>query len=123
MSQSPKSLPLSEIIPLALESLGVAVSIISPEGELLYFNQRSTEILDRKPEYIGQDVHSHHQTEAANEKLDAMLDAFKGGGREPFTYRAKPYGKVIEVTLAPVTKEGELVACVQSVRPLEESGS
>jgi PAS domain-containing protein len=120
MSTTDKSIALDEIIPLALDCLGVAVSIISPSGELLYFNRRATEILDRKPEYIGDDVHSHHQTEAANQKLDNMLSALAGGRTEPMVYRAKPYGKAIEVTLAPILKDGVLLGCVQSVRQVEE---
>jgi DUF438 domain-containing protein len=96
--------------------MDVAVSIIDAKGTLLYYNRASEEILDRKPEYIGTDVHSHHKKKESNETLDKMLGAFKEGRTEPFHYEAKPYGKVILVTLSPVIKDGQFMGCVQTVR-------
>ena len=46
---------------LALECMGVAVTIIDTNGILLYYNRRAAEILDRKPDYIGTDIHLHHK--------------------------------------------------------------
>ncbi|MFC1822057.1 hypothetical protein ACFL9T_05070 [Thermodesulfobacteriota bacterium] len=38
-----------------------AVSIIDRKGTLLYYNRFSSEILDRKPDYIGNDIRSHRR--------------------------------------------------------------
>lgn len=109
---------LGELYNLALDSMDVAVSIIDTKGTPLYYNRQSARILDRKPEYIGTNIHSHHQR-AANEKLDQMLKNFENGRTKPFLYEARPYGKVIFVTLAPLIKDGALVGCVQTIRTKE----
>jgi len=113
---------LGELTHLALDSLDLSVSIIDADGTLIYYNRHSANILNRKPEYIGTDIHAHHKP-PANEKLDRMLRDFKNGRTEPFHYEARPYGKVISVTLTPLIKDGELLGCVQTVRPTEALGS
>jgi PAS domain S-box-containing protein len=95
--------------------MDVSVSIIDPKGTLVYYNRQAAKILDRKPKYIGTDIHTHHHP-PANEKLDQMLEAFEKGRTEPFFYEARPYGKVIYVTLTPLIKNGEFLGCVQIVR-------
>ena len=107
---------LGELIHLAMDSMGVAVSIIDAKGTLLYFNRYSTEILDRKSEYIGTDIHSHHKKTESNQKVNRMLKRFEEGGKDPFHYEAKPYGKAICVTLSPIIKNDKFVGCVQTVR-------
>jgi len=110
-----KPAPLSELAHLALDCLDLAVSIIDADGTLIYYNRHSAKILNRKSEYIGKDIHAHHQ-KPANEKLDRMLRDFRNGRMEPFHYEARPYGKAISVTLSPLLKGGELLGCVQTVR-------
>ena len=116
MNDNGRKNQLEEIVNLAMDCMGVAVSIIDKKGALLYYNQHSAKILDRKPEYIGTDIHSHHQKADSNKKLDLMLKEFVEGRKDPFHYEAKPYGKIIVVTLAPILKNGEFVGCVQTVR-------
>lgn len=111
---------MEELIVLAVESMGVAITLIDTEGRLVYYNRQAAKILDRKPEYIGEDVHSHHKKAPSNEKLDLMLQDFKKGRTEPFRYQAKPYGKPILVTLSPIWKDGEFVGCSQSVMLKED---
>jgi DUF438 domain-containing protein len=108
---------LGEIVNLAMDCMGVAVSVIDAKGTLLYYNRYSEKILDRKPEYIGTDIHSHHKNAASNQKVDSMLKAFAEGRKDPFHYEAKPYGKIISVTLSPILKNGEFIGCVQTVWP------
>ncbi|MGD2184991.1 MAG: PAS domain-containing protein [Desulfobacterales bacterium] len=106
---------LGELFHLALDCMGVAVTIIDTKGTLLYYNPHSTKILDRKTEYIGTDIHSHHKA-TSNEKVDLMLKAFEEGRKDPFHYETKPYGKTICVTLAPIINNGKFVGCIQTVR-------
>ena len=98
---------LEELINLAMNCMGVAVTIIDTKGILLYYNRQSAKILDRKPGYIGADLHSHHKKANSNKKVDLMLKEFKKGRKEPFHYKAKPYGKIIFVTLSPIVKNGD----------------
>lgn len=113
---------LGELVSLGMDYMGVAVTIIDCNGTLLYYNPHAVKILDRKPEYIGSDVRSHHKKSASNQQLDLMLQAFKRGRREPFRYEAAPYGEAILVILSPIVKDGEFVGCVQSAM-LKESSS
>jgi DUF438 domain-containing protein len=107
---------IGELIHLAMDCMGVAVTIIDPKGILLYYNRYATEILDRKPEYIGTDIHSHHKKKESDQKVNRMLKHFEEGRKDPFHYEAKPYGKTICVTLAPMIENGKFVGCVQTVR-------
>jgi len=78
------------LLELAMECMGVGVTIIDTEGTLLYYNRQAARILDRKPEYIGKDIHPHHKKADSNRKFDFMLQAFQKGRTEPFHYQAKP---------------------------------
>jgi len=123
MEDKERNSQLHELVCLAMDSLGVAVTIIDTKGILLYYNEESAKILDRKPEYMGKDIHSHHKKAETNKKFDKMLQEFSGGRTEPFHYEARPYGKVILVTLTPIIKDGQFVGCVQSVRRKKETMS
>jgi len=116
MNENERKTKLGELVNLAMDCLGVAVTIIDTKGTLLYYNQHSAKILDRKPEYIGTDIHSHHKEAAINKKVDLMLKEFEEGRKDHFHYEAKPYGKIIFVTLAPIIKNGEFLGCVQTVK-------
>ena len=107
---------LEELINLAMDCMGVAVTIIDEKGTLLYYNRHSAKILDRKPEYIGTDIHSHHKKTDSNQKVNRMLKRFEEGRKDPFHYAAKPYGKTIFVTVSPIIKNDKFVGCVQTAR-------
>jgi DUF438 domain-containing protein len=111
---------LKELISLAMESLDVAVTIIDTKATLLYYNRQAAKILDRKPEYIGKDVYSHHVKANSSKKLESMIQTFRKGRTEPFHYEAKPYGKTILVTLSPILEDGKFIGCVQSVQLKED---
>ncbi len=104
-----------ELIKLAMECMGVAVTIIDRQGVLLYYNKEASRILDRKPEYVGGDVHLHHKKTDSNNKLDSMLQDFQKGRTKPFYFEVKPYGKTILVILSPIVKNGQFIGCIQSV--------
>ncbi len=105
----------TQLIKLAMDSMGVAVSIMDTEGTLLYYNNQAAKILDRKPEYIGEDVHSHHKKPSSNSKLELMFQEFQKGRTEPFYYEVQPYGKIILVIVSPILENGRFIGCVQSV--------
>ena len=116
MKDDQRKTPLGELVNLAVDCMGVAVTIIDTRGTLLYYNKQSAMILDRKPEYIGTDIHSHHKKANSNQKLDLMLNEFERGRKAPFYYKANPYGKIIFVALSPIINEGKFIGCVQTVR-------
>lgn len=104
------------IINLAMDCLGVAVTIIDTDGKLLYYNKRAADILDRKPEYIGKDIYSHHLQPSSNKKVASMIQDFEKGRVEPFRYKAKPYGKTILVTLSPLLKNNQCLGSLSCCR-------
>ncbi len=104
-----------ELIRWAMESMGVAVTIIDSKGKLLYYNREADRILDRKPEHLGDDIHSHHKQANSNIKLDSMLQEFQKGRTKPFYFEVKPYGKIILVILSPILESGKFIGCTQSV--------
>ena len=122
MHQQETEIQLAELIILAMDCLEVGVTIFDPQGTLLYYNSAATKVIDRKPEYIGTDIHRHHKKPSTNKKFDLMLQKFSEGRTEPFHYEAKPYGQVILVTLSPIRKAGKLVGCVHCVRLKEAIG-
>ncbi len=122
MEERENKIKLDELVILAMDCLEVGVTIFDPQGTLLYYNNYSTKVLDRKPEYIGTDIHRHHKKPTTNEKFDLMLQKFSEGRTEPFHYEAKPYGQVILVTLSPIRKAGKLVGFVHCVRLKEAVG-
>ena len=110
-----------ELINYAMDCLGVAVTIIDPKGKLLYYNNHAAKILDRKPEYIGNDVYQYHKKAKSNDKIKSMIHEFQNGRISPFLYEAKPYGKSIFVTVSPILSDGKFIGCVQSVIPKEDT--
>ena len=102
-------------IPLMVDMIPVAITIIDLEGHILFYNDYSSRVLDRKPEYLGSDIRDCHQKPETNVRIDNMLNEFKAGRREAFYYEAFRYGKDIAVTLSPFEVDGQLVGCIQSV--------
>ena len=111
---------MRELVVNAMDCLGVAVTILDPNGILLYYNKHAAKVLDRKPEYIGSEVYTFHKKAASNEKIRSMIHEFRNGRTAAFHYKAKPYGKSIFVTVSPILEEGIFKGCVQSVVLEEE---
>ena len=102
-------------IPQIIDKIPVAITVIDLEGHILFYNQYSSQVLDRKPEYLGTDIRGCHQKPETNERIDHMLAEFKAGRRDEFYYEAFRYGKDIAVTLSAFEVDGQLVGCIQSV--------
>jgi sensor histidine kinase regulating citrate/malate metabolism len=107
---------LSEWADRLLEHAGVGVTIVDRTGHVRYYNKWASEHLDRKSDYIGDDVRNRHRRAITNPRFDAMLKLFEDGRVEPVRYVARPYGKTtILVTVSPIFVAGELVGFSQIV--------
>jgi PAS domain-containing protein len=104
---------------LALEELGLAVTLTDPEGVLLYYNPKAAALLDRRPEQIDGDIRSCHKKPESNAKIDDMLAAFKQGRLAPYNYEALRYGRRLSVTIKPLSRGGELLGVMQVVREIQ----
>ncbi|MGD8522425.1 MAG: PAS domain-containing protein [Desulfobacterales bacterium] len=102
-------------IPQILDKIPVAITVIDLEGNILFYNHYSSQVLDRKPEYLDTDIRSCHQKPETNDRIDRMLAEFKAGRRDDFYYEAFRYGKDIAVTLSPFEVDDKLIGCIQSV--------
>lgn len=111
---------MRELVFNAMECLGVAVTILDPNGVVLYYNQHAAKILDRKPEYIGSEVYAFHKKASSNEKIMSMIHEFRNGRTAPFRYKAKPYGKTVFVTVSPIMEQGIFKGIVHSAILEEE---
>jgi transcriptional regulator with PAS, ATPase and Fis domain len=107
---------LSEWADRILEYAGVGVTLVDRQGRCVYYNRWAKDHLDRKPEYIGDEIHNRHRRAITNPRFDAMLKLFDEGRMEPVRYVARPYGKTtILVTVSPIHVDGELVGYSQIV--------
>jgi sensor histidine kinase regulating citrate/malate metabolism len=104
-----------------LEQAGLGVTIVDLDGSVLFYNKWADARLDRKPEYLGQDVRDRHHRAVTNPRWNAMLQLFIDGRDEPVRYVARPYGKMtILVTVSPIRVAGELVGLSQIVQIRDE---
>ncbi len=103
----------------SIDSLPLAITILDPKGRMLYYNEYSTRFLDRRPEYLGEDIRNCHRQDSSRAKIDRMLGDFADGRREPFTYRIERSAKRYRVILSPVEEEGSFSMCIQTVVPDE----
>ena len=102
-------------IPLIIDKIPVAITVIDLKGNILLYNEYSSQILDRKPEYLGTDIRNCHQKSDSIDKIDNMLAEFKTGTSEDFYYETIRYERHIAVTLSRFEVDGELIGCIQSV--------
>jgi len=102
-------------IALILEAIPVGITVVDLNGHIQYYNDFSSQILDRKPEYIGQDLRNCHNTAASVEKIDHMLKAFKKGRQDEFGYETIRNGRHLAVKFSPLMVDGKIIACVQTV--------
>jgi PAS domain S-box-containing protein len=105
----------------ALEKLPVGITIIDPEGHILYYNEYSSKVVDRKPEYLGKDIRTCHQHTESIEKIDKIFSDLKAGKSEEFRYEAERGGVRLRVTVSPFEFEGRLIGFVQSFIVLQGS--
>ena len=95
---------LSEWADRLLEYAGVGVTLVDRQGRCVYYNKWAKDHLDRKPDYIDDDIRNRHHRAITNPRFDAMLKLFEDGRMEPVRYVARPYGKTtILVNLADVS--------------------
>jgi PAS domain S-box-containing protein len=106
---------LARLSSLILDRIPVAITVIDPDGHILYFNEYSTQILDRKPEYIGRDVRQCHDRQESRDKIDRILEGFKAGSRQPAHYEASREGRHFSVSVLPLLADGRLLGGVHSV--------
>ncbi|UCD77120.1 MAG: PAS domain-containing protein [Desulfobacterales bacterium] len=100
---------------LILEAIPVGITVVDLNGHIQYYNDFSSRILDRKPEYIGRDIRDCHEKSASIEKIDHMLAEFKKGRQKEFGYETIRNGKHLAVTFSPLRVDDIISFCIQTV--------
>ena len=99
---------------MVLEDVPVGITVIDPDGHILYYNAHCTKFVDRKPEYIGKNIAFCHQKSGSVVKIHKMLDEIKNGKMDAVHYEAVRNGKTLAVTVSPFQRDGELIGFIQS---------
>ncbi|MBT8365759.1 MAG: PAS domain-containing protein [Deltaproteobacteria bacterium] len=102
-------------LPVLIDTIPVGVTVVDLNGHIQFYNKYSSQILERKPEYIGRDIRDCHEKAASIDKIDHMLDEFQKGQQEEFGYETIRNGKHLAVRFSPLIVEGKVTACVQTV--------
>jgi PAS domain S-box-containing protein len=97
-----------------LNQFPVGITVTDLDGRILYYNEYSAKIVDRKPEYIGMDIRSCHKKQESIEKIDKILSEIKDKKRENYNYESKRNDKVLLVTISPFTLHDEIIGFIQS---------
>ena len=98
-----------------LDQLPAAVSILDLDARLAYYSENAPNFVNRKPEFLGQDIRNCHKLQSSNERIDAIIEGFKAGNREPVSYIANPYGEDLRITIVPFIVNDTLLGCIQHV--------
>ena len=75
----------------------------------------SARLVDRKPEYLGEDIRSCHKKTESVVAIDRILDDIHSGRRKSVYYETERNGKTLAVTVSPYAVEGEVVGTIQSI--------
>jgi len=62
---------------VVIDSIPVGITVLDLEGHIQMFNKFSSNITDRKPEYLGKDIRGCHQNPESNIKIDQIFEAIK----------------------------------------------
>jgi DUF438 domain-containing protein len=97
-----------------LDQIPVGITLTDINGQILYYNKYSSEVVDRKPEYIGKDIRHCHQKQTSIDKIVVVLSEIKNGQRQDYYYESKRGGKTLAVTISPVRVDGKMIGFIQS---------
>jgi DUF438 domain-containing protein len=106
-----------------ISEMPVALTLLDLDGTILYFNDYATKILDRKPEYIGQDVRGYHKVPKSNDKIDRILAGYKAGDKAEHHWQLPREGRLYGVRVAPLVVNGETVGLIHTVQAQGEEKS
>ena len=92
----------------------VGITVTDLDGKMLYYNEYSAKIVDRKPEYIGMDIRYCHKKQESIEKIEKILSEIKDKKRETYNYESKRNDKVLSVTISPYILHDEIIGFIHS---------
>jgi PAS domain S-box-containing protein len=98
-----------------LDQIPVGITVTDLEGKILYYNEYSARIVDRKPEYIGMDIRACHKKPESIVKIDTIFAEMKAGKREYYCYESKRKDIVLSITISPYKQIEKLIGFIHSI--------
>jgi DUF438 domain-containing protein len=98
-----------------LNQIPVGITVTDLDGKILYYNQYSAQIVDRKPEYIGMDIRFCHKKLESIVKIDTIFAEMIAGKRENYCYESKRKDKVLSITISPYNQLGKMIGFIHSI--------
>ncbi len=97
-----------------LNQFPVGITVTDLDGRILYYNEYSAKIVDRKPDYIGMNIRSCHKKKESIEKIDKILSEIKDKKRENYHYESDRNGKVLSITISPYILHDQVIGFIHS---------
>lgn len=98
-----------------LDQLPVGITVLDLNDRILYYNEYCARLVDRKPEYLGQDIRSCHQNAESVVAIDRILEDIQTGRKKEVYYETERNGKTLAVTILPYEMDGERLGTIQSI--------
>lgn len=98
-----------------LEKIPVGITIIDRKNRMLFYNEHSSKIVDRKPEYIGKNIESCHQKKQSIDKIEKMLADLDKGRIDTAFYEAERNNRRIAVTVFPFKLDDSTSGFIQVI--------
>jgi len=98
-----------------LDQLPVGITVIDLEGRILYYNETCAHLVDRQPEYLGEDIRSCHKKAGSVVAIDRILDDIHTGRKQEVYYETERMGQTLAVTISPYEVDGKRVGAIQSI--------
>ena len=102
-------------VKMILDQIPVGITVTDLEGRILFYNAYCSQIVDRKPEYIGQDIRPCHQKSESIVKIDIIFGEIREGQRREYYYESKRGGKRLGVTILPYEVDGQITGFIQTI--------
>ncbi|MFH1033669.1 MAG: PAS domain-containing protein [Pseudomonadota bacterium] len=90
-----------------LSQMAAAVTVLDPQGHILFYNDYAPSLLDRKPSYLGRPVQELHNASSAA-KIDAILAAYRQGRYQVHGWSVHRPDQAFAVQVAPWLEDGQL---------------
>jgi PAS domain S-box-containing protein len=108
---------MQQFLENAIEQMPAGLTILDPQGRILYYNQYAESIVDRKPDYIGRDVRDFH-IPSSNQKIDRILAEYARGSNEVHTWQLDTGGMLRQIRVAPLYADGAYQGLIHLVMPI-----
>lgn len=97
-----------------IDQLPLKVSLIDLDGRLVFYSDSGSNLLDRRPELIEQDVRDCHAEAASSERTTRILEAYKNGGRQEYVWRVERDGVRFAVRVGPWVEQGRVLGLIHA---------